>query len=406
MSLVDDSLVTQKGVMWMLAYLLASCLFLGYCLVTFWPSPSPLVISAIEPIKGNTPGRVIVSGSGFTVGMMVSFDDAAGTIDKVENTSLTVGLPKHGLGQSDVIVKDLNGQAVAIPGGFTFAPTTASSTNVTGSSANINTGSGTGSTAGNEQSNKPARGSEDWRGADRQGAAEIKVDSNAPPGEYRSIEASNLSRVSFLFIFHLWLSQNIRILVIVMVVGALGSLIHVFRSFYWYVGNRTLKNSWLLMYILLPFSGGGLAVLFYLIIRGGISAQAPTNPSSLDGYAAIAALVGMFSQEALQKLKQLAAAIFTNAESGKDPAIPALKISGIAPSVGPIAGGTQVTISGTGFAAGNQVTFGGVVATVVAAVSTTQLTATTPPHAAGVVDIEVSNGPGQRSSLLKSFTYQ
>ena len=383
MSLVDDSVVAQKGVVSMLVYLLALCLVLGYCLVTFWPSPTPLVISNIEPSQARALETVTIRGSGFTSGIIVSFDEVAGTVYRTEDTSLTVGLPKHDVGQSRVVVKDLNGQTVAVPSGFTFATAAATpdppkqSTGTTASASRADT------------SDRP----------------EIKQ-SPAPTKEYRALEGSNLSRISFFSVFDFWLRNNVRVLVIVMIVGAFGSLIHVFRSFYWYVGNRTLKNSWLLMYFLLPFSGAGLALLFYLIVRGGISSQAPANPTSIDGYAAMAALVGMFSQEALLKLKQIAAAFFAPAEPGKDPAIPALQIKGITPATGPVAGGTSVTITGSGFASGDRVTFGGIVTPSVTVTNSSQIIAMTPPHAAGIVDVELTSGTGQKTSLPQSFTFQ
>src|ERR1039458_979398 len=81
----------------------------------------------------------------------------------------------------------------------------------------------------------------------------------------------------------------------------------------------------------------------------------------------------MFSQEALLKLKQIAGAFFTTAEQGKDPAI-TTSITKIVPDSGPSSGGTPVTITGTGFATGSQVNFGGVPATAVNVVSGTQLT--------------------------------
>jgi hypothetical protein len=383
MSLVDESVVTQKSVVSMLVYLLALCFALGYCLVIFWPSPSPLVISTIDPSQANVLDTVTIYGSGFTNGIIVLFDDIPGTIYKVESTSVVVKLPKHEAGQSRVVVKDLNGQTVAIPNAFTFTSAAAAPDATKQSTGTTTTGAGAGASSGADKNQPPA-----------------------PTKEFRGLEGSNLTRVSFLSLFDLWLRDNVRVLVVMMIIGALGSLIHVFRSFYWYVGNRTLKSSWLLMYILLPFSGAGLAVLFYLIVRGGVSSQAPTNPSSFDGYAAMAALVGMFSQEALLKLKQIAGAFFATAESGKDPAIASLQIKGITPAVGPIAGGTSVTIAGTGFATGDQVIFGGIPATSKTVTSSSQLIAITPPHAAGTVDVELTNGAGQKSSLPQSFTYQ
>lgn len=69
-------------------------------------------------------------------------------------------------------------------------------------------------------------------------------------------------------------------------------------------------------------------------------------------------------------------------------------VTGVQPQSGPAAGGTTVTVTGTGFGAGTAVTFGGVPAAV-NVVSPTQLTATAPAMAAGspgTVDITVTNG--------------
>jgi hypothetical protein len=54
-----------------------------------------------------------------------------------------------------------------------------------------------------------------------------------------------------------------RLLLIVAFAGALGSLVHALRSFYWYVGNRDLVMSWLAVYILLPVIGALLGLIFY-----------------------------------------------------------------------------------------------------------------------------------------------
>ena len=80
-------------------------------------------------------------------------------------------------------------------------------------------------------------------------------------------------------------------------------------------------------------------------------------------------------------------------------------ISNVSPNTGPAAGGTAVTITGTNFAAGATVTFGGTAATNVVVVSGTQITVTTPAHAAGAVTVAVTVN-GQTGSLTNGFTYQ
>ena len=100
------------------------------------------------------------------------------------------------------------------------------------------------------------------------------------------------------------LDQEQRLFVVVAVTGALGGLIHSARSLYAYVGNRILLRSWLLFYLSLPLIGAGLAVLFYLILRGGLVTGTAAQVNFF-GFAAISALVGLFTPEAALKLQQI-----------------------------------------------------------------------------------------------------
>jgi hypothetical protein len=77
----------------------------------------------------------------------------------------------------------------------------------------------------------------------------------------------------------------------------------------------------------------------------------------------------------------------------------------ISPTSGTTSGGTPVTISGTNFASGATVTFGGTAATNVVVVSSTTITATTPAKAAGVVNVVVTNSNGQSGTLTNGYTY-
>jgi hypothetical protein len=84
---------------------------------------------------------------------------------------------------------------------------------------------------------------------------------------------------------------------------------------------------------------------------------------------------------------------------------PAPTVSAISPSTGALAGGTPVTITGTGFLTGATVSLGGTAATGVTVVSGTSITATTPANAAGVVDVVVTNTDNQRGTLSGGYTY-
>jgi PKD repeat protein len=76
----------------------------------------------------------------------------------------------------------------------------------------------------------------------------------------------------------------------------------------------------------------------------------------------------------------------------------------VVPANGPVAGGTNVTLSGANLAANCTLLFGGAPATNVAFVSAGSLTATTPPHPAGAVDVLLTCG-SDSFDLTGAFTY-
>src|SRR5439155_1042360 len=78
----------------------------------------------------------------------------------------------------------------------------------------------------------------------------------------------------------------------------------------------------------------------------------------------------------------------------------------VSPTSGTTAGGTPITITGTGFAAGATATVGGSAATGVSVVSATQINATTPAHPAGVADVIVTvSGQSSAANPGDEFTY-
>jgi hypothetical protein len=114
--------------------------------------------------------------------------------------------------------------------------------------------------------------------------------------------------------------DEVRLLLIVSLAGTLGTLVHEIRSLYWYIGNRDLVRSWIAKYVMQPFAGTALAVVFYLVIRGGFfSPQAGFKQTSPFGFAALAAMVGMFSEQAVLKLKQVAETVLAKPQPGKKP---------------------------------------------------------------------------------------
>ncbi|HWH61492.1 MAG TPA: IPT/TIG domain-containing protein [Terriglobales bacterium] len=237
------------------------------------------------------------------------------------------------------------------------------------------------------------------------------ITTEKPTGTANAISAPDVNAdqpvqiVLFCGLWKPWLWSETRLLLIVILAGAFGSSVHAMRSFYWYVGNRALRWSWAIMYVLLPVGGGILAMLFYFVVRGGFfSSQSTVEQTSPFAFAAFSGLVGMFSTQAVEKLKQVAATVFTQAPQGRNYVGPAPMAISVSPNAGPSAGGTAIQLTGTSFAAGMKVVIGGALA-VTTSVSSSLINATTPPHSAGPVDVEVISPDGQTTSLSAGFTY-
>ena len=78
----------------------------------------------------------------------------------------------------------------------------------------------------------------------------------------------------------------------------------------------------------------------------------------------------------------------------------------IAPSKGPVAGGTEVKITGENFTGTPKLLFGTAEAKNVKIVSKTEITATTPAGTKGKVDIILQAPNAPTSTLVEGFTYQ
>jgi hypothetical protein len=223
-------------------------------------------------------------------------------------------------------------------------------------------------------------------------------------------------------LFWWWFQPTLetRLILLVLLAGAIGSYVHAASSFVDYLGNRTLKSSWVWWYLLRPFIGMMLALIFYFGFRGGFitggvntGTEGAANFINPFGVAAMAGLVGMFSKVAADKLNEVFLTLFRpatgqgDAKRGDklgDSLVP--NISSLSTNTGSANGGTTVIITGTGFTTGASVTFGGTPATGVVVTSATSITVVAPAHAEGVVDVEVSNPNSQKITLKGGFTYK
>lgn len=171
-----------------------------------------------------------------------------------------------------------------------------------------------------------------------------------------TMQTINLWRGTSSF-FSFDISLDVRLLLLVMVAGGLGSLIHAATSFGDYVGNENFDESWSWWYVLRPFIGMVMAVIFYMAIRGGFLSTG-TEAGSINpfGIAALAGLVGMFSKQAGDKLDEIFNTLFkTDGDKKRKDGLtnPVPIVSDIEPkSVEPLTENVKVEVIGTDFAQG------------------------------------------------------
>ena len=88
-------------------------------------------------------------------------------------------------------------------------------------------------------------------------------------------------------------APDLRMLLTVIIAGTIGSLIHTLTSFGDYVGNRRLSTSWMWWFVLRTPIGIALAIVSYLILRGGLivpTLQAPKDGDLQGGHRAAESL--------------------------------------------------------------------------------------------------------------------
>ncbi len=86
--------------------------------------------------------------------------------------------------------------------------------------------------------------------------------------------------------------------------------------------------------------------------------------------------------------------------------VPAPRVTGISATIGPTAGGTSVTITGTGFTGATAVSFGATPAASFTASGDTSITALSPAASAGTVDVTVTTAGGTSATFAgDQFTF-
>lgn len=102
---------------------------------------------------------------------------------------------------------------------------------------------------------------------------------------------------------------DFTLIVLAMAAGGLGGWLAAMRSFIGFTGNRTFIPSWSMLYLMRPGFGAGLALVAHMAFRAGSigPGSSASNPAIVVFYSA---LVGLFSDEALQKMHDIFCTIF------------------------------------------------------------------------------------------------
>ena len=158
------------------------------------------------------------------------------------------------------------------------------------------------------------------------------------------------------------------IVTIVFLFGVLGACLHAMQSLATYVGNRSFVSSWTVWYILRPIVGGVLAVLAYVVFRGGFLSQMASLALNPYAFAALGGLSGMFSKRVIDKMAEVVDVVLptrpgTGDEARSDKLRPSRPvIARISPAAVPMnAASTRrgIVIHGTGIGPDTQVLIDG-----------------------------------------------
>jgi hypothetical protein len=128
------------------------------------------------------------------------------------------------------------------------------------------------------------------------------------------------------------LNPEQMLIVLVAVAGAMGAFIHVATSFTDYIGSSKFEQSWIPWYFMRPFIGAALALAFYFLLRGGLITVNTSSEEIAAQYNSVPAAVNIFKQDTLpgQIIKSTAETIEGFTKIGVEKAPP------VSPSVPPV----------------------------------------------------------------------
>ena len=160
-----------------------------------------------------------------------------------------------------------------------------------------------------------------------------------------------------------------------------------------------------------PASNGGSSITNYNIYRstvaGGEAATATATVGNVTSYndSGLAAGTFFYQVSAVNSVGEGAKSNELSGTATAPPPAPAPTVTSVSPASGPTLGGTSVTISGSGFVSGASASLGGSALAGTIVVNATTITGTPGAHAAGAVNVVVTNADAQTGTCAGCYTY-
>ncbi|UWZ82337.1 Ig domain-containing protein [Occallatibacter riparius] len=248
-------------------YLVLSTVITAYSVYSLWALHSPKKVPAIAQQNAQTQGKGPKTGADAS-----KTDNKGGDAGNAGQTNTKTGAAAQG----------------------------AASTDKAGGAQNSGAAGGSAASSGAVDTDKPA----DKTGTQTQDQGKV-----GPPSVGGDEKYDLIFSWSWLGLGAKEITGESRLLLLVLFMGAFGSAVYSLKSLGDYRGDNKLKRSWALFYIVQPFEGSGIAVLMYLVVRGGFLSGTTTDVNVF-GTCAIAGLAGAFSDTAFMKLNEVFNTLF------------------------------------------------------------------------------------------------
>ena len=344
-------------------------------LFTYTPGPLP-TLTSLSPNSGNAGGgnTVTITGTGFTAATTVLFDTMPANFVVNSDTSITATVPAHVRGTINVTVSTYAGTSA--PRSYTYNPALPTVTAVTPA-----TGSSAGGTVVTVVGSNFSGATAVLFGGTPAATFTVISDSailvTAPPGTAGTVDIQVVTYVasttSAADQFTYSAAPIPTVTMISLGSGSTGG------------GNQVVITGTNLDGVSQVFFGSLAAASFIINSSTQITAAAP--PQAAGTYdLTVQAAGGTSALSSADRYTYVTAA--------------APVVTVVSPGSGSAAGGTSVTVTGSGFTGASGVFFGGIPALSFTVNSDTSITAVSPPQAQGTVDITVQTPSG--SSAVSS----